>query len=170
MISFKKSFVFLVSAAGFASAGHLFTLVNRCGHGVNMSIDNWSRTPYNGPQPPTLGAGKSWSTTIPSGWDGRICDNRNCYGGGSMTEFNLDTGNFYTPQAYDISNIQGFTIGQQIVASGCQTVTCPSGSCPCNQAYPPGNMAGSCPNKSTVDNPVRACGAGDIAFTITYCP
>jgi hypothetical protein len=60
--------------------------------------DNWSGTPYNGPQPPTIGAQSSWSTTIPNGWDGRFCDNRNCYGDGSLTEFNLDAGNCTSSQ------------------------------------------------------------------------
>ncbi|KAF9514430.1 hypothetical protein BS47DRAFT_1485032 [Hydnum rufescens UP504] len=191
MISLAKHLAFFLSVASLTSANHLFTLVNRCGFGVNMSIDNWSRTPYTGPQPPTIAAGQSWSTTIPSGWDGRICDNRNCYTGGSITEFNLDTGNctlskdvslplyrrahaayslVYTPQAYDISNINGFSVGQQIDVPGCDTVTCASSSCPCNQAYPPGNLAGTCPNEGTIDNPVRGCGAGNIAFTIVYCP
>lgn len=54
--------------------------------------DNWSGTPYTGSQPPAIHPGGTWTTTIPNGWDGRICDKRNCYGGGSMTEFNMDAG------------------------------------------------------------------------------
>lgn len=65
----------------------------------------------------------------------------------------------FTPQAYDISNIQGtlilellhqlllictlsvigFSVGQQILVNGCATVTCTNAGCPCNQAYPPGS-------------------------------
>lgn len=105
----------------------------------------------------------------------------------SMTEFNLDTGSSYTPQAYDISNIQGFTQALQIRSPGCDTVTCKSASCSCKQAYPIGvsspsssirllrgsslNVADSqdmsgCGN----DYPVRACGAGNKAFEIVFCP
>ena len=50
----------------------------------------------------------------------------------------IDTGNKFTPQAYDISNIQAFTQSVSIGANGCQSTTCTSVKCPCTQAYPPG--------------------------------
>ena len=56
----------------------------------------------------------------------------------SMGEFNLDTGDQWTPQAYDLSNIQGFTQSMRLEVSGCQTVTCTNVSCGCSNAYPPG--------------------------------
>lgn len=79
-------------------------------------------------------------------------------------EFNLDSGDKYTPQSYDISNIQVFTQSMQIVAQGCQTVKCTNANCGCSQAYPVGDTTG-CGN----DSPVRGCGAGAIAFTSEWC-
>lgn len=46
-----------------------------------------------------------------------------------MLEFNLDSGSEFTPQAYDISNIQGFTQSISVGADGCATATCTSASC-----------------------------------------
>jgi len=77
-----------------------------------------------------------------------------------MTEFNLDAASVrppthhpfreaYTPYFdssdvsrtayYDISNIEGFSVGQQIQAEGGETVTCASVLCDCTQAYAPGS-------------------------------
>ena len=55
-----------------------------------------------------------------------------------MGEFNLDTGSQWTPQAYDLSNIQGFTQSLRIEVSGCDTVTCTNAKCGCKNAYPVG--------------------------------
>jgi hypothetical protein len=61
-------------------------------------------------------------------WVGRVfVQNGNCGASGencSMGEFNMDTGDFYTPQAYDISNIQGYTQAMSITGAGCETVSC----------------------------------------------
>lgn len=46
-----------------------------------------------------------------------------------MGEFNLDSGSFYTPQAYDISNIQGYTQSMGVKAAGCDEVRCTSPTC-----------------------------------------
>ncbi|TRM61254.1 hypothetical protein BD626DRAFT_434424, partial [Schizophyllum amplum] len=124
---------------------------------------------FIGAQPGTLAAGQSKHVTIPSKWVGRVFNKvakcgakgENC----TVTEFNLDSGDFYTPQSYDISNIQGFTQSIQIKSAGCETVTCKQQSCPCKQAYPVGDISG-CGN----DSPVRGCGAGDKTFTVTFCP
>ncbi|KDQ08261.1 hypothetical protein BOTBODRAFT_59467 [Botryobasidium botryosum FD-172 SS1] len=172
MFSLQKLAVSALLFVGSASAAHTFNLVNRCGSGVPLLVHNWGRTPYTGAQPGTVGAGQTRTLTMPDGWNGRICHNvggcgNSCYGSCSMTEFNLDTGDFYTPQAYDISNIQGYTIAQSISVAndgGCQSVTCRAANCPCSQAYPIGDLSG-CGN----DSPVRACGAGAKAFTITCC-
>ena len=98
-----------------------------------------------------------------------------------------DTGDTWTPQAYDISNIQGFTQSVSIGANGCQSTTCTSVNCPCSQAYPPGvsartfskhrfhfgslaeNVDGLPPGSQDPsgcghDLPVRACGVGNIGF------
>lgn len=89
---------------------------------------------------------------------------------------------------YDISNIEGFSVGQKIEASGGQTVSCTSAGCDCTQAYGVGSeshpqlhlhddsslffvdTAGTCAGSSVVDRAVRATGTANAAFTITYCP
>lgn len=40
-----------------------------------------------------------------------------------------DTGSAFTAQAYDISNIQGFTQSIEIEAAGCDTVSCTNVDC-----------------------------------------
>ncbi|EJU05205.1 hypothetical protein DACRYDRAFT_19781 [Dacryopinax primogenitus] len=151
--------------AGVASA-HSFTLHNNCPYNVPVFVDSWPGSiTYTGPQPGTLGPGEYYGLSIPSGWNSRICHNAdggNCWGADSMTEFNMDAGGL---AYYDISNIEAFSIAQQIAPAGggCQTVTCTSANCPCSQAYPPGDESG-CGD----DAPVKAC--SDQDFTITYCP
>lgn len=159
-------------------SGHVFTFTNNCGYSVKPTVSNTrcgysprcgDATDFTGSQPGTLAAQSSKKVTIPSRWVGRIFNqNGNCGAKGescTLTEYNLDTGDFYTPQAYDISNIQGFTQSIQIKSAGCDTVTCKVKSCPCSQAYPVGDTSG-CGN----DSPVRGCGAGDKTFTVTFCP
>lgn len=82
-----------------------------------------------------------------------------------MLEFNLDTGSFYTPQAYDISNIQGLTQSVSVQGDGCGLSECKEAGCGCKDAYPVGDMSG-CGD----DQPVKGCGAGDVGFTIVFCP
>lgn len=159
-------------------AGHVFTMVNSCSYAVHPVIANTNcgyssrcsgAISYTGSQPGTLAPGATKAVTINSAWVGRIFNqNGSCGGKGeqcTILEYNLDSGSFYTPQAYDISNIQGFTQSISTGASGCESVTCTSASCPCNQAYRPDDMSGC-----GADYPVRACGSGDIAFTVTFCP
>ncbi|KAF8129091.1 hypothetical protein K438DRAFT_2032593 [Mycena galopus ATCC 62051] len=69
---------------------------------------------------------------------------------------------FYTPNSCDISN---FTQSISLGAEGCDTVTCTSANFSCEDAYPIGDMTG-CGN----DLPVKVCGAGNIAFTVVFCP
>ncbi|THU85970.1 hypothetical protein K435DRAFT_970478 [Dendrothele bispora CBS 962.96] len=164
--------------ASSASANHVFTLNNRCGNAVNAVVADTrcgfsprcdDASSFTGAQPGNIAAGTSKTVTIPSNWVGRIFNqNGNCGAKGdgcSMTEFNLDSGNAFTPQSYDISNIQGFTQSLQISAPNCATVTCTNANCGCANAFPVGDTTG-CGN----DSPVRACGAGDVPFTITFCP
>ncbi|KAF8526932.1 hypothetical protein BU17DRAFT_40116 [Hysterangium stoloniferum] len=156
-------------------SGHQFTLTNKCGNNVQPVIADTrcgysprcgDAAAYSGPQPRVLGPGQSQTVTINSDWVGRIfVQNGRCGSKGescTLTEYNLDTGNQFTPQAYDISNIQGFTQSIQLGANGCDTVTCTNANCGCSNAYPVGDLSG-CGN----DSPVRACGAGDIAFNGT---
>jgi len=164
----------LVAALALATSalGHEFTLHNKCSYSVPLHVNNWANVPYKGPQPGTLRAGEIKKITMPTGWDGRICHavggcGKSCFGKCSMTEFNLDTGNKFTPQAYDISNIQGFTVPQAIVPTdkSCDSVHCLHANCACSQAYPVGDTTG-CGD----DFPVKACGAGNKAMDIIYCP
>jgi len=166
------AFVALSALVNVVSASHSFSLHNKCSYAVPLLINNWGNTKYTGAQPGTLAPGQLKKVTIPDHWNGRICHevggcNNACYGKCSMTEFNLDSGSFYTPQAYDISNIQGFTVPQAIIPSdkSCASVHCMNANCACSQAYPVGDESG-CGS----DYPVKACGAGDKAFDIVYCP
>ncbi|KAF9257437.1 hypothetical protein L218DRAFT_1017854 [Marasmius fiardii PR-910] len=175
-----KSLAVLAVVPLLVAADHRFTLVNRCGSAVNAVVADTrcgysprcaDASSYTGPQPGSIGAGQTKAITIPSNWVGRIfAQNGHCGAKGescTLTEYNLDSGNQFTPQTYDISNIQGFTQSISVNADGCQTVTCTNVNCACDQAYPPGNTAGCGP---VVDSPVRACGAGNVGFTVTFCP
>ncbi|KAF8142811.1 hypothetical protein K438DRAFT_1994524 [Mycena galopus ATCC 62051] len=63
---------------------------------------------------------------------------------------------------YDISNIQGFSVAQQIIpgVSGA-TVTCISANCPCNEAYRPGDTSGTCGGTGPVDQATRVGASSD---------
>jgi len=170
------------------SADHTFIFKNRCNYSVKPVIANVNcgysprcNTPgsggvpnpalaYIGPQPGTLAAKTGTkSMKVNRQWNGRIfAQNNKCGAKGescTMAEFNLDTGGQWTPQAYDISNIQGFTQSMRIAVSGCDTVSCSNQNCGCKNAYPFGDLSG-CGN----DSPVRGCSSGDKAWTITFCP
>ncbi|KAF5366648.1 hypothetical protein D9615_010604 [Tricholomella constricta] len=148
---------------------HQFNFRNQCGSSVKPVIANTNcgysprcNTPgsggvpnpaisYTGPQPNTLSPGQSQSLTVNAQWNGRVFNQNGACGakgeGCTVTEFNLDTGDFFTPQAYDISNIQGFTQSIRIEVNGCETVTCTNVNCGCKNAYPPGDLSG-CGNDS----------------------
>ncbi|CAA7266879.1 unnamed protein product [Cyclocybe aegerita] len=137
---------FLLSTSSVAFAAHTFVFRNNCGSSVRPVIANVNcgysprcSTPgsggvpnpaisYTGAQPNTLGSGASQTMTINRQWNGRIFNQNGRCGakgeGCTMGEFNLDTGSQWTPQAYDISNIQGFTQSIRIAVNGCDTVTC----------------------------------------------
>ncbi|KAJ6622245.1 hypothetical protein B0H10DRAFT_2014890 [Mycena sp. CBHHK59/15] len=159
-------------------AGHAFTFVNKCGAPITPVIADTScgysprcadAAKFSSAQPGALAPGASTVVTVDSAWVGRVFASHPQCGpkgeGCTITEFNLDSGDSFTPQTYDISNIQGFTDAVQVGAAGCDTVTCSSPSCGCTNAYPLGDISG-CGN----DSPVRACGAGGVAFTVTFCP
>ncbi|KAF9078045.1 hypothetical protein BDP27DRAFT_1441362 [Rhodocollybia butyracea] len=160
-------------------SGHEFTLINKCNREIQPIFANTAcgYSPrcdgaghYTGAQPDPIAPGATATASAPYAFVGRVFDKTSgeCGPSGegcSIGEFNLDTGSAYTAQAYDLSNIQGFTQGLSIGAAGCDTVTCSSVNCACDQAYPPGDETGC-----GADLPVRACGPGNIAFTMTFCP
>ncbi|KZT51677.1 Osmotin, thaumatin-like protein [Calocera cornea HHB12733] len=150
------------------AVAHTFTLHNQCAYNVPLFIDSWPGTvSYTGSKNIKLQPGQSTQITVPSGWNSRICHNYdcgNCWGQESMVEFNMDAGGL---AYYDISNIEGYTVPQEIIPSSgeCATVTCTSATCPCDQAYPVGNEQGC---GAVIDLPVKACSVQD--FTVVYCP
>ncbi|KAJ7031031.1 hypothetical protein C8F04DRAFT_1112064 [Mycena alexandri] len=161
-----------------SSGGHQFTLTNKCSSAVKPVVVS-TACGYSPrcadaftaalPSPGSLAAGKTTTITIPNDFVGRIfAQDGSCGAQGescTMLEFNLDADSFYTPNSYDISNIQGFTQSISLGAAGCSTVTCTSPSCSCENAYPIGDMTG-CGN----DLPVKACGKGNMAFDVVFCP
>ncbi|KAF7357957.1 Thaumatin-like protein [Mycena venus] len=166
------------SSSSGSNGGHQFTLINKCSSAVKPVVVS-TACGYSPrcadastaalPSPGSLAAGKTTTITIPNNFVGRIfAQDGSCGAKGescTMLEFNLDADSFYTPNSYDISNIQGFTQSISLGAEGCSTVTCTSPSCSCNDAYPIGDMTG-CGN----DLPVKACGKGNIPFTVVFCP
>ncbi|KAJ7213450.1 hypothetical protein GGX14DRAFT_445160 [Mycena pura] len=182
----RASFVLAaVSLAAVANADHAITLRNNCAFGVGMTLSNFPNNgaAYTGPPIPDIAAGQSFTLTVPTGWNGRICDHppnsgceNNCFGGiafgqaaCSMTEWTFDSSNIGGQTDYDISNIQGFSVAQQIIPpSGCSEVTCTSVDCPCNQAYRPNDISGTCGGTGPVDQATRVCASG--SYTVVYCP
>ncbi|KAJ7762550.1 hypothetical protein B0H16DRAFT_1311828 [Mycena metata] len=166
------------AASTSSSGGHQFTLTNKCSSAVKPVVVS-TACGYSPrcadaftaalPSPGSLAAGGTTTITIPNDFVGRIfAQDGSCGAKGescTMLEFNLDADSFYTPNSYDISNIQGFTQSISLGAAGCSTVTCTSPSCGCENAYPIGDMTG-CGN----DLPVKACGKGNIAFDVVFCP
>ncbi|KAL0563654.1 hypothetical protein V5O48_018411, partial [Marasmius crinis-equi] len=169
-----KSFAAVLAIAPLlVAADHQFTLRNNCPNAVNAVIADTrcgfsprcdDATSFTGAQPGSIASGTDKVVTIPSSWVGRIFAQTGSCGekgdGCTVTEFNLDSGDQFTPQSYDISNIQGFTQSVSIAGAGCEQVTCTNVNCGCTNAFPPGDISG-CGN----DSPVRGCGAGDVGFT-----
>ncbi|KAJ7354483.1 hypothetical protein DFH08DRAFT_985098 [Mycena albidolilacea] len=166
------------SSSTSSSGGHQFTLVNKCSNAVKPVVASTAcgysprcadASTAAMPSPGSLAAGETTTITIPNKFVGRIfSQDGSCGAKGescTMLEFNLDADSVYTPNSYDISNIQGFTQSISLGAEGCSTVTCTSPSCSCNDAYPIGDMTG-CGN----DLPVKACGKGNVPFTVVFCP
>ncbi|KAJ6490111.1 hypothetical protein C8R45DRAFT_1097066 [Mycena sanguinolenta] len=96
------------------------------------------------------------------------CEN-NCFGGiafgeapCSMTEWDFDAASIGGQTDYDISNIQGYSVAQEIIpgVSGA-TVTCTSEDCPCNEAYRPGDISGTCGGTGPVDQATRVGASSD---------
>ncbi|KAF9526343.1 hypothetical protein CPB83DRAFT_884932 [Crepidotus variabilis] len=180
----------LISAATLVIADHTFVLHNQCNYRVNPKIVNVNcgysprcdvpgsggvpnpAVSYTGPQPRTLGVnGDNTNMTVNRDWNGRIFHQTGkCGAKGescTMAEFNLDTGGPWSQQSYDISNIQGFTMGMKIeVNDGVgPAVTCSNIYCGCLNAYPPGTDFSGCGN----DWPVKGTSGGDKIWTVTFC-
>ncbi|KAI5474301.1 hypothetical protein MNV49_003654 [Pseudohyphozyma bogoriensis] len=157
-----------------ALADHTITIVNGCSTAQPLYIgslnggQNPTSAAYTGAQPGTLAAGASFVATIPTSWNSQICynsDGANCAAGASTSsqaEWNMDSGGL---DYYDISNVQGYTGGIEIVPvntspyGGCGTLECTSADCACEEAYPVDTPSPSC-------NPVQACPSGD--YTVTF--
>ncbi|KAH0585380.1 hypothetical protein H2248_008617 [Termitomyces sp. 'cryptogamus'] len=187
--SFSRLFTtfVLLSLVSTVTNSHKFHLKNNCVSTVKPVIVNTNcnysprcstpgsggvpnpAIPYTGPQPAHLAPGQSQSLIINSQWNGRIFNQNGACGAAgercTVTEFNLDTGSHWTPQTYDISNIQGYTQSVRIEVDGCYPVACTKMNCGCKNAYSVGDIAG-CDN----DSPVHSCSAGSHTFTITFCP
>ncbi|KAF8138030.1 hypothetical protein K438DRAFT_1478998, partial [Mycena galopus ATCC 62051] len=161
--------------------GHEFTLTNKCSSAVRPVVVSTAcgysprcSDAFTGslPSPGSLAAGATTTITIPDNFVGRLfAQDGSCGAEGescTMLEFNLGTARaalLLHPNSYDISNIQGFTQSISLGAEGCDTVTCTDANCSCENAYPIGDTTG-CGD----DLPVKACGAGNKAFTVVFCP
>ncbi|KAJ7494231.1 hypothetical protein B0H11DRAFT_2392399 [Mycena galericulata] len=146
------SLILVSVLAAAANADHRITLRNNCPWGVGMTLSNFPHNgaAYNGELStstsfcvasvitrPTLAA----KMTASAGWT-------------------FNSANIGGQDDYDISNIQGFSVAQQIIPdSGCDTVTCTSVDCPCNEAYRPGDTSGTCGGTGPLDQATRTCGS-----------
>ncbi|KAJ7500502.1 hypothetical protein B0H11DRAFT_2378317 [Mycena galericulata] len=173
------SLILVSVLAAAANADHRITLRNNCPWGVGMTLSNFPHNgaAYNGELStstsfcvasvitrPTLAA----KMTASAGWT-------------------FNSANIGGQDDYDISNIQGFSVvrirfpffntvaqvvvikAQQIIPdSGCDTVTCTSVDCPCNEAYRPGDTSGTCGGTGPLDQATRTCGSS--GYTVVYCP
>ncbi|KAJ7627245.1 hypothetical protein FB45DRAFT_1060012 [Roridomyces roridus] len=172
----------LLTVAG--ANAHTITLRNNCAWGVGLTLSNFPHNgvDYTGPAIPDLPAGGSWNLVVPSRWNGRICDRppnsgcqNDCFGGiafgeasCSMTEWNFDSSLINGNTDYDISNIQGYSVPQKIIAPDGNSVICTDVNCPCNEAYRPGDTSGTCGGTGPVDQATRVGPSGD--YTVIYCP
>ncbi|KAJ6518321.1 hypothetical protein C8R47DRAFT_10771 [Mycena vitilis] len=181
------SILFTAVLAAVANADHRITLRNNCNFAVGMTLSNFPHNgvDYKGPAIPDIPAHSSHDIIVPTRFDQVAsviarptqarCQN-DCFGGiafgeapCSMTEWTFDSANIGGQNDYDISNIQGYSVPQQIIPdSGCSVVTCTSANCPCNQAYRPGDTSGTCGGTGPVDQASRVCGSS--GYTVVYCP
>ncbi|KAJ7166540.1 hypothetical protein C8R43DRAFT_986304 [Mycena crocata] len=182
----RATAVVLSLFAAAASASHRITLRNNCAWGVGLTLSNFPHNgvDYTGPAIGDIPAKTSRDITVPNGWNGRICDRppnsgcqNDCFGGiafglpgCSMTEWIFNAASIGGKHDYDISNIQGFSVAQQIIPdpSGCETLTCTNVNCPCNEAYRPNDTSGTCGGTGPLDQATRVCGSS--GFTVVYCP
>ncbi|KAJ6550182.1 hypothetical protein B0H19DRAFT_1074055 [Mycena capillaripes] len=166
---------FFSIAAGFVAvdhADHRITLRNNCNFGVGMTLSNFPHTgvDYTGPAIPDIPAKTSHDIFVPTGWNGRICDRppnsgANILGLGcsldarttALVEWIFDSSTIGSNTDYDISNIQGFSIAQQIIPDSSEVLTC-------TNAYRPGDMSGTCGGTGPKDQATRV--APSLGFTV----
>ncbi|KAF7329493.1 COP8 protein [Mycena kentingensis (nom. inval.)] len=169
-----------------SSASELNSLFsqNNCGNSMSLTLSNYphSGVDYTGPPIGEVTAHNTKDIEVPDGWNGRICHNapgsgceNDCFGGTafqkpacSMTEFNFDLVKNHGQTDYDISNIQGFSVAQQIIPESGETVTCQDVNCPCNESYRPGDISGTCGGTGPVDQATRL--GASAGYTVVYCP
>ncbi|KAJ7866236.1 hypothetical protein B0H14DRAFT_3133222 [Mycena olivaceomarginata] len=183
------SFVFAAVFAAVANADHRITLRNNCNFAVGMTLSNFPHNgvDYTGPAIPDIPAKSSHDITVPVRWNGKSLVTpmwiNDCFGGiafgeaaCSMTEWTFDSANIGGQTDYDISNIQGFSVAQQIIPDSGAVVTCTSAGCPCDQAYRPGDTSGTCGGTGPVDQATRVSGSSGYTVVViyaavySYCP
>ncbi|KAJ6549084.1 hypothetical protein DFH09DRAFT_1366931 [Mycena vulgaris] len=181
----RTSLIFVAVLTTVANADHRITLRNNCDFGVGLTLSNYPHNgvDYSGPAVGDIPAHSSKDIIVPTRWNGRICDRppnsgceNDCFGGiafgetpCSMTEWTFDSAKIGGQNDYDISNIQGFSVPQQIIPDGgCSVVTCTNEGCPCDQAYRPGDISGTCGDTGPLDQASRVCGTS--GYTVVYCP
>ncbi|KAJ7186254.1 hypothetical protein GGX14DRAFT_702124 [Mycena pura] len=177
-----RLFLLLSPLAAVANADHAITLRNNCAFGVGMTLSNFPNNgaAYTGPPIPDIAGAKVSPSLYPPG---RICDHppnsgceNNCFGGiafgqaaCSMTEWTFDSSTSAVKPTTISATSKAFSVAQQIIPpSGCSEVTCTSVDCPCNQAYRPNDISGTCGGTGPVDQATRVCASG--SYTVVYCP
>ncbi|KAJ7760166.1 hypothetical protein B0H14DRAFT_3511185 [Mycena olivaceomarginata] len=178
-------FVFAAVFAAAARADHRITLRNNCNWGVGLTLSNF---PHGGVDY----TGESRDSGHPGAFEPRyFCPYQaasaitlrtpnDCFGGiafgeapCSMTEWTFDSAKLNGKHDYDISNIQDFSVPQQIIPDSGTVLTCKSAGCPCNevsridftmQAYRPGDISGTCGGTGPKDQATRVSGAS--GFTV----
>ncbi|KAJ7291990.1 hypothetical protein C8J57DRAFT_1274341 [Mycena rebaudengoi] len=193
MLTVVSRFVYVGNNIDIIPATYSLCPQNNCQWGIGLTLSNFPHkgVDYNGPAIGDIPAKTSRVINVPNGFaaftctllthlQGRICDRppnsgceNDCFGGiafgraaCSMTEFTFDSGNIGGNHDYDISNIQGFSVAQQIIpdAGGCLKRTCTDVNCPCDQAYRPGDLSGTCGGTGPVDQAAKVCGGS--GFTL----
>ncbi|KAG8772554.1 hypothetical protein FRC12_003009 [Ceratobasidium sp. 428] len=175
IIGVLSAVALFASSSAEAILNTTITLHNNCSRAVALQLSSRSGTPYKGPAIGSISAKGTKAVTVPDDWSGSICESvggcaNNCVGKCSMTEFEMNTGSLpgIRWNRYDISNVQGFTIAQRI-SIVCGNVTCTSANCPCDQAYRPGDVSGTC-GGGRADQARYACGFAGAAMSVIYCP
>ncbi|KAJ7893262.1 hypothetical protein B0H13DRAFT_2339748 [Mycena leptocephala] len=175
-----RTFFIFSALAAVANASHRITLRNNCAWGVGLTLSSFPHqgVDYTGPAIGDIPAFTSKDITMERQVASVIALPilNDCFGGiafgeagCSMTEWTFNSANIGGQNDYDISNIQGYSVPQRIIPdSGCSTVTCTSATCPCDQAYRPGDTSGTCGGTGPVDQASRVCGSS--GYTVVYCP
>ncbi|KAJ7291816.1 hypothetical protein C8J57DRAFT_1588534 [Mycena rebaudengoi] len=183
------SLVFVSALAALVHADHRITLRNNCIFGIGLTLSNFPHqgVDYTGPAIGDIPAKTSKvafvivlrTLAVKMIASAEVCRSENsefssvtcllivAFGRApcSMTEFTFDSPNINGQNDYDISNIQGFSVAQQIIPDGgCSTVTCTNVNCPCNQAYRPNDISGTCGGTGPVDQATRVCASSGYSI------